>query len=605
MSAKHIDTLLDLWAATLLEHGKQPLFANHWDLYNVIDSTPLGSVPWKSFTISYTGEKHDIPQWMNDTFIVWYRDPHKVAKNMLANGDYKDEMDYAPFHEFLSEGDEQQWQDFMSGSWAWSQADEIARDPDTHEVTFVPIVLGSDKMMVSVGISNNEYYPLYFSIGNVRNNVRRAHHDAVSVTAFLAIPKTTKEHASDSSFRNFRRQLFHSSLAKILSTFKPWMTKPEIIRFGDGYNQCVIYGLGPYIADYEEQVLLSCIVCGWCPKCLSPCDDLDADSLCHCREHTETLLEQATLQELWSEYGIVGDLVPFTNDFPRADIHKLLSPDILHQLIKGAFKDHLVDWVEHYLRHLYDIYELFANRIAAVAPCAGLQCFPQGRGFKQWTGDDSKALMKVYLPAIEGYIPVDVVKAFQAFLDFCYMVRRDVITELTLTQIQDALERFHRYRTIFSTLSVVPTFSLPRQHSMVHYLFLIQLFGSPNGLCSSITEAKHVKAVKEPWQRSSCFNALGQMLLTNQRLDKLSAAREDFHKHGMLDRTCLSEESGAGHGFLDSLPDGNSNGNENENEDAQDEVQPEEDIEDIEVDNGPMSVLAHVELAKTPQYKRA
>ena len=41
---------------------------------------------------------------------------------------------------------------------------------------------------------------------------------------------------------------------------------------------------------------------------------------------------------------------PFTNDFPRADIHELLSPDLLHQLIKGTFKDHLVTWVEQYLK---------------------------------------------------------------------------------------------------------------------------------------------------------------------------------------------------------------------------------------------------------------
>lgn len=35
------------------------------------------------------------------------------------------------------------------------------------------------------------------------------------------------------------------------------------------------------------------------------------------------------------------------------------------------------------------------NRISIVPPFSGLRRFPEGRGFKQWTGDDSKALMKV------------------------------------------------------------------------------------------------------------------------------------------------------------------------------------------------------------------
>ena len=41
---------------------------------------------------------------------------------------------------------------------------------------------------------------------------------------------------------------------------------------------------------------------------------------------------------------------PYTSYFPRADIHELLTPDILHQLIKGTFKDHVVQWVEDYIK---------------------------------------------------------------------------------------------------------------------------------------------------------------------------------------------------------------------------------------------------------------
>lgn len=57
----------------------------------------------------------------------------------------------------------------------------------------------------------------------------------------------------------------------------------------------------------------------------------------------------------------------------------------------------------------------------------------------------------------------------------------------------------------------------------------------PNGLCSSITESKHIKAVKELWRRTNHHNALGQMFLINQRLNKLAAMQVDFTARGMLD----------------------------------------------------------------------
>ena len=134
-------------------------------------------------------------------------------------------------------------------------------------------------------------------------------------------------------------------------------------------------------------------------------------------------------------------------------------------------------------------------------------------------------------------------RALRAFLEFCYLARRNVLNEQALIELQETLKRFHHYRTIFQTTGVRPQggLTLPQQHALSHYSQLICLFGAPNGLCSSITESKHIKAVKEPWRRSNRYKALGQMLLTNQRLDKLASARVDFMRRGMLNGTCLSD----------------------------------------------------------------
>ena len=108
------------------------------------------------------------------------------------------------------------------------------------------------------------------------------------------------------------------------------------------------------------------------------------------------------------------------------------------------------------------------------------------------------------------------VQALSAFMDFCYLVRRNVLDESTLDAIDAAVDRFHAYRIVFEDLGIRNNFSLPRQHSVKHFRLLIQMFGAPNGLCSSITESKCIKAVKEPYRRSSHFEVLGQILLTNQ-----------------------------------------------------------------------------------------
>lgn len=67
--------------------------------------------------------------------------------------------------------------------------DKIGVDPSTHGAMLVPIILGSDKTTVSVATGQNDFYPLYMSIGNVHNSIRRAHRNALVLVGFFAIPK--------------------------------------------------------------------------------------------------------------------------------------------------------------------------------------------------------------------------------------------------------------------------------------------------------------------------------------------------------------------------------------------------------------------------------
>lgn len=210
MSAGDIDDLLQIWGSSLALHNDNAPFSNHRAMYRMIDAIPYGEVPWKSFTVSYTGNRPSeapYPSWMDEPQVIWYRDPLLVLRSMVANPDFSREFDYTPYHEYVA--GVHQFHDFMSGDWAWKEAvcivsrlnpfanltlvfmvqDLISRDPKTHGAFFVPIILGSDKTTVSVATGNNEYWPVYLSIGNIRNTTRRAHRNGITVVAFLATPK--------------------------------------------------------------------------------------------------------------------------------------------------------------------------------------------------------------------------------------------------------------------------------------------------------------------------------------------------------------------------------------------------------------------------------
>ena len=185
----------------------------------------------------------------------------------------------------------------MSGDWAWDQCvselykecwcllilpqkDLISVDIDTHGAIFIPVILGSNKTTVSVATGQHEYHPVYLSIGNVHNHIRRAHKDALVLIGFLPIPKGefvnapqglqshkysgARKDTNNETFRDFHRRLLHGCFTVTLETLEPFMHKWDVVQCSDHHFRRAIYGLGAFIADYPEQTAVSGTVYNWC-----------------------------------------------------------------------------------------------------------------------------------------------------------------------------------------------------------------------------------------------------------------------------------------------------------------------------------------------------
>ncbi|KAJ7676822.1 hypothetical protein DFH06DRAFT_1291713 [Mycena polygramma] len=445
MSAKNIDYLLEQWALSLAKHEDLGPFQDYQHLYETIDATKLGDAPWQCLKTEPLAVGEDAPAWARQSYEVWYRDPNVVVANMLDNPDFNGAFDTTPYVHLDANG-KRRWHDFMSANFAWRHSDKIYEDdPTTDGAMYTPLFFGSDKTTVSVATGDVEYHPGYISLGNLHNTMRRGHRNGVVPFVFLAIPKSDRKYDNDPEFRTFKRQLYHASAGSCSINSQVRDDAPETTRASDA-----------------------------------------------CRYCTELNWTQIITGD---EYGIDVDIIPVYERFPAGRHSRNAVAGFAPQIIKGSFKDHLVTWVGEYLYLAHSkaeadgIMDEIDRRIAAVPAFPCLRRFKQGRRFKQWTGDDSKALMKVYLPAIKGLVPPAIVEALSAFLDFATWFAGADLMKIPSTQ-----------------LTRVSSFTTSAE----------RFFGS-----------------------LSRYDALSQMLLTNQRLDKLAAARADFVERGMIPPTFM------------------------------------------------------------------
>ncbi|KAK6969503.1 hypothetical protein R3P38DRAFT_3336914 [Favolaschia claudopus] len=189
---------------------------------------------------------------------------------------------------------------------------------------------------------------------------------------------------------------------------------------------------------------------------------------------------------------------PFWKDLPHCDIFHCFTPDLLHQLHKGVFKDHIVDWSTESLGGTKAANEEeidFRFRLMPSHP--SLRHFKLGISLvSQWTGNEFKHMEKIFLGVLNGCADPPVVRAVRGILDFIYYSHFDTHTDDSLAKLGEAWMLFHNNKGVFIVKGVREHFNIPKIHSMQHYVDMIRSLGTTDGYNTELSERLHIDYAK-------------------------------------------------------------------------------------------------------------
>ena len=383
----------------------------------------------------------------------------------------------------------------------------------------MPLFIATDKTTLTQFSGDKKAYPVYLTIGNVSKDIRRqpSSHATVLI-GYLPISRMEcfQEAGDSRKFAVYR--LFHHCMRIILEPLIAAGKSGVEMTCADKFVRRIFPILAGYIADYPEQCLVACCMENRCPCCVVGRDRRGENIKSPPRSAAATL---RTLSEhkngenpyLFDDEGLRPVYYPFWADLPHTDIFACITPDILHQLHKGVFKDHLVKWCTS----LTSKDEVDA-RFKAMTNYQGLRHFQNGiSAVSQWTGKEHKEMERVIVTVLAGLIDSRALKAVRTILDFIYYAQYQSHTDVTLERMQDALNTFHAHKDIFAELRPDEGFNISKVHSMLHYVDSIRSLGSADGYNTESPERHHIDYAKEAYRASNGVDYVAQMTKWLQR----------------------------------------------------------------------------------------
>ncbi|KAF7333569.1 hypothetical protein MSAN_02415900 [Mycena sanguinolenta] len=509
---------------SIISQRANPSYTRKADFYDKIDSLP-GGVKWQCKVIDITGDIADLTKdpsgktMASERVELWWRDPVECVAELIGNPAFKDVMRYAPERLFTEkEGGVEVINEMWTASWWWEIQKRLPPG-----CTIAPLILSSDKTMLSNFRGDNSAWPIYLTIGNIGKETRReVSSQATVLIGYLPIPKFDCFEKNTRSLAKYR--LFHQCMTVIMQSLVEAGTSGQDMVCADSQVRNVWPIFAAYVADYPEQCLVSCCKENRCPVCTVRPDERGDHQYHPLRDVRETLYlmrrqQEGEKDEVFEENGMRAVYPPFWATLPHSDIFQSFTPDLLHQLHKGVFKDHLVKWCTEIIGKLE-----VDERFKAMPSHPGVRHFKNGIStVSQWTGSEHKEMEKVFLGLISAGAHPEMVKAVRGLIDFAYFASLQSHTSDTLLGLRNALDTFHAHKNIFIELGGRKDhFNIPKIHALDHYEPLIRLFGSADGFNTESPERLHIDYAKNAYRASNRKDYINQMTLWLTRQESVA-----------------------------------------------------------------------------------
>ncbi|KAJ8075193.1 hypothetical protein PM082_019521 [Marasmius tenuissimus] len=505
----------------VIKNKISPSFKNKRTFFNTMDKLPKVRGGWRCEELEIVGDIVErggdgAEKARTEVLELWMRDPVECIRELLQDPRFKDDMHYAPEKVYTNLSMKTRAvSEMWTADWWWATQKLLPKG-----ATIAPVILASDKTQLSTFSGDKSAWPVYMTIGNISASIRRKPSEQATVlVGYIPVSKLECFSPNVRSLEGYR--LFHDCMRKILD---PLVTAGDPAGGGkrmlcSGGRVREVYPiLAAYVADFPEQCLVAGCQERRCPKCLARGDQLGELLNSVLRDPSATIdaLKDARKgkRERADEWGL-RHITPFWKDLPLCNIFHCFTPDILHQLHKGVFKDHLVKWSIESLPHSSHAASKSEVdvRFQSMPRHSDLRHFKKGISLiTQWTGNEYKNMEKVFLGVLSGTASRDVIICVRAALDFIYYAQLDIHTQHSLKKMDEALRTFHNHKdTAFVEPGVREHFNIPKLHSMKHYVPMLKSHGVAGGYNTEWSERLHIDFAKNAYRASNRKDFIKQM----------------------------------------------------------------------------------------------